>query len=1171
MAEKLTLQQQMVVDNRGGKLLVSAAAGSGKTKVLVDRLMRYINDATDPANIDDFLLITFTEAAASELRGKIASKLSEYIAADPTNRHLQRQMQRLYMTHISTVHAFCAELLREYAYCLDIPGDFRVGDENECVQLREVALEHALEAAYDRIQDDPDFQSFVDTQGAGRNDGLLTQIILSVYESSRCHINPDGWLGECLSNSDVSMVSDVAQTVWGKHLLEDLQVYLDMQISCMEQCACTVAEIPQQEKAAATLRDNVNLLRKLRACDTWDAVVKNSDLDFGTLTFKRKDIDAETVEHVKAVRDACKESLKSKLVRFSDYSGQILADMAACTSATSGLVEVVRSFEANYSRLKRARHILDFNDLEQYTLTLLLGKNRDHTTSAAADIAKRFREIMVDEYQDTNAVQDAIFSVLSADRNNLFMVGDVKQSIYQFRLADPGIFLKKYEEYSGAEDAQPGQGRKILLSSNFRSGGAVLEGVNSVFSLCMSPQVGGLYYGEEESLKEGIDHLLLNEPEVELHGIITAESAYDEEAEFVAERICQLLDGSHMIRDKEALRPIQPEDIVILLRSPGTTGSYFQYALEAKGIPCSCGGSTNLLQMPEIEVLHALLMLISNPRQDIPLVTVLLSPLGGFSADDLAAVRGGNRGAALYDLLCANSSKKCKEFIAMLLALRKFAAVSTLSELLANIFNCTRIDILYSAGEGGEIARTNLLEFYQYASRYAGQNGRNLDQFLRHLDILQNRGLSVERDSNVGCVKVMSIHKSKGLEFPVVFLSGLSKAFNRKDLNPPVLCHKELGLGLSCVDKQTRVRYPAISKHAIAARKIAESLSEELRILYVAMTRARDRLIMTYADKYLEGTLRKLASRSVYSSPQVIASDVKNAGEWILYTALNRTESGPFFAVAGNPGIGAVNKYPWKVTLQRSVIADSVEDEGILSDIPAKSPYPVEKLRALVDFEYPHMAATVAPSKQTATQRKGRQKDQEIIQDAAEPMVVQRVWRKPGDHMHFASGREYGNAIHNFLRFVNFHACTSRENVAQEIRRLQEEGFISSEHARMITPETIYLFFSSDVGKKLITCENVLREYKFSLLDDGSAYDPSLVGEQILLQGVVDCAMVESDGLTVIDFKTDYVTEESLQNVANRYAIQVQTYADALSRIFELPVKDKMLYFFRLNRFFRIE
>lgn len=1167
MAEKLTPQQQMVVDDRGGKLLVSAAAGSGKTKVLVDRVLKYITDTDDPANIDEFLMITFTEAAAAELRAKIAAKLSELIAFDPSSRHLQHQMQRLYMAKISTVHSFCKDLLQEYAYRLDIPGDFRVGDENECRQLRQISLDQVLEEAYSGIHENADFQALVDTQGAGRNDGALTDIIMSVYESSRCHIDPDGWLQLCMNNAEASNIEDASESVWGRILIDDLKAFLPQQIDSMQFCMNAIARFPNQEKATAVFAENIALLNQFLSCNTWDEIVALKSADFGKLNFKYKFIDTETTDRVKAVRNACKETLQQKLSRFYDYTKQVIVDLDSCSAAAKGLIQTVRAFDSQYSRMKRTRRILDFNDLEQYTLSLLLGKNRDTVTSVAKEVSMRFRQIMVDEYQDTNAVQDAIFAVLSKDRNNLFMVGDVKQSIYQFRLADPGIFLQKYTEFVPAEDAENGQDRKISLSSNFRSGDAILQGVNDVFRLCMSEQVGGLSYGEAEALNEGVAHIPLGEPEVELHGIITAENEYEEEAEFVAERICQLLDGNSLIRDKEELRPIKPEDIVILLRSPGTMGSYFQYALEARGIPCTCGGSVDMLKMPEIEVLHSLLKVISNPRQDIALASVLLSPVGGFTADELAYIRAGNRDVSLYDSVCTCDLEMCVQFVELLTVLRKKAATVTLPELLSTIFNLTKIDALYSVRENGDIVKSNLLEFYQYAAGYAGQNGRNMDRFLRHLEIMQDKGLSVNRESGIGCVSITSIHKSKGLEYPVVFVSGLSKGFNRKDLNPPVLCHKELGLGLSCVDMSTRVRYPSISKHAITVHKISESLSEELRILYVAMTRARDRLIMTYADKSLEGTLAKIAARSVYSSGSVLCADVKSIGDWILYAALNRTEAGAFFEAAGNPGIASVTKYPWKITLQRSSIFEA-EDDVIIADIPGSEKISLDRLRELVNFHYPHIAATISPSKQTATQRKGREKDQEIAQDAAEEMKPNRIWRSATQRSSKMTGKKFGTAVHNVLRFIDYSKCVSASNISHELARLTVEGYISQEDASLIPVEMLSAFFASETGRALTSTDAVvLKEFKFSLLDDGSQYDNALHDEKILLQGVVDCALIEDDGITVIDFKTDYVTEDTIDSLVQHYAMQVQTYAVALSRIYELPVKKKALYFFKLNRF----
>lgn len=1169
MAETLTKQQQMAVDNRGGKLLVSAAAGSGKTKVLVDRLLKYILDTDDPANVDDFLIITYTKAAASELRGKIAAKLSEYVARDPGNRHLQRQLQRLYLTKISTVHGFCADILREFAYRLDISGDFRVADENECIQLRAIAMDQVLEQAYISIGSDPDFQAFVDTQGLGRSDALVPEIIEKVYDSARCHIDPDAWCDNCITNATGAYALDPSETVWGTYLMEDLFDCLDGHIAAMSRCAGSVGAMEGMEKPASLLRDTVYQLTALRQCRTWDEILRHKTIDYGRLTFPKKFDDPSITEPVKAVRTACKEQLQKKLRVFSDSGTKVLEDLRRSGAAARGLIDLVDRFSDVYTRLKRTRRILDFSDLEHKTLDLLLGKNRSMVTAVAREIEERFREIMVDEYQDSNGVQDAIFSALTQRRQNLFMVGDVKQSIYQFRLADPGIFLDKYASYVDAEEAELGQGRKILLSSNFRSSGGVIDAVNFVFRECMSESVGGIAYGEEEALREGVPHIALNEPEVELHGIMVKEDTYGEEAAFVAERISQLLDGTHYVRSGDTLRPIQPEDIVILLRSPGSVGAQYQYALEQRGIRCASGSGMDLLLTEEIGTLRAILQIISNPRQDIPLLTALASPVFGFTANDLASVRAVNKRSCIYEAVVGCTDAKCVSFIDILQSLRDTASMSTLPELLERIFNLTRLDTIYAAREGGEVRRENLQTFYRLAVDFAGLGSGDLDSFLAYLDSLGERGLLAAADqSSAGCVSIMSIHKSKGLEFPVVILCGLSRRFNQESLREQVLCHKELGLGLSCVDSKNRVRYPALSKSAIAAKLLSDSISEEMRVLYVAMTRARDRLIMTYASDHLENELRDLALRMDISDKELLTAEASCPGHWILYSALQRTEAGAFFALSGKPNETTSDTSPWRITVQQVTYS---EDEFVEVEQQPEIILPQQMLadiKAELMFSYEHNAATKTPSKQTATQRKGRFKDQEAAEDAQEPRHVVRQWRAPSFLGVQKQGTAYGNAIHGVLQYIRYEACTGVRAIQQEISRLVEERFITTEQGSLVDAEKLAKFFTSEFGSKLRSGEHILREFKFSILDDASQYGQELENEQVLLQGVVDCALVEPDGITIVDFKTDRVAESTIDAVAAGYLPQVQTYADALERIFELPVKAKALYFFRMDQFY---
>ena len=1167
MAEKLTQQQRMAVENRGGKLLVSAAAGSGKTKVLVDRLISYILDPNDPANLDDFLIITYTKAAATELRGKIAAKLSEKIAQMPRNLHLQQQMQRLYLAKISTVHSFCSDILRQYAYRLDISADFRIAEESECREMQLQVIEKILDTAYQNSCDDEDFRAFVDTQGLGRDDYLIPQILLSTYNSAKCHLNPDAWLDWCCESFQTDGIDDVSQTVWGKYLMDDLKDYLTSQIGALKSCIEKAAAVEGMDKPITLLQATVVQLQQLCDCETWDAIVANSGIDYGRLTFPKNCADADLAEQIKQVRNLCKKGLEVKLHSFADPSSRLLDDLQNTAAAARGLVALVREFTREYDRTKRSRRTMDYADLEHKMLDLLLGKKRDHVTSLAHEIGDGFREVMVDEYQDTNEVQDAIFGALTAQRNNCFMVGDVKQSIYQFRLADPDIFIDKYNSFASAELADLGEGRKVLLSSNFRSSGQVISAVNHVFSHCMSPDVGGLHYGEEEKLREGIAHIPLNEPEVEFHAIDVQEDTYNEEASFVADRIAQLLDGKHMIREGEHLRPITADDIVILLRSPGSVGGHFVYALEQRGIRCTTGKGTDLLTSDEVSTLRSILQIISNPLQDIPLVAVLMSPVFGFSAEEMAAMRSTNPFASIYGLLTADSSAKTRKFLETLSQLRQDVRMYTLSQLVQRIFLLTGMDSIYGSMTDGNIRSQNLHAFYQIVVDFESSSKRDLNQFLAYLDTVEEDGLRYTGESGTsGAVTVMSIHTSKGLEFPVVFLSALSRKFNLESARDRILCHKELGLGMSCADSNLRVRYASVARRAISRRIIADSISEEMRVLYVAMTRARDRLIMTYAVNKLQSDIQSMVTRLEMYDDRLQNAYVDCAGDWILQSALRRTEAGELFAIGGHTEHSVVQDHPWKIQVHQGCIGTNsvIEDSPVENSI---SDSVIDSIEASHRFAYPYPDAIAAPSKLTATQLKGREKDSEASQLAPENRPYFRNFRKASFAGSEVTGQTYGNAVHKVMQYIRFEACASVKAVDEEIKRLLTENLITAEQASMVDPQPIAELFSTQLGQKLRSAEHLLREFKFSVLEDAGNYVPGLKNEQVLLQGVVDCAIIEPDGITVLDFKTDRVTEQTLAGVLDGYKLQVSAYANALQKIYRLPVKEAWLYFFRLKRF----
>ncbi len=1166
MIERLTPQQEQAVTNRGGMLLVSAAAGSGKTKVLVDRLMSYLTMPSNPANLDDFLIITYTKAAATELRGKIASKLSQKIAEDPTNRHLQRQMQRLYLAKISTIHAFCSDLLREFAFRLDVAADFRMADEIESIDLQIRAMEQTLEAAY--VAADEDFLAFIDTQGLGRDDRQIPQIVLDVYEKSRCHLNPDKWLDECVAATHVSDVEDATQTVWGSFLVKELYGQLDMQIASLEKCAALASNAEHMEKPAQLLRETVSQLKHLRSSNTWDEIVARKDIDYGVLRFDKKCEDFELMDQIKTVRGCCKDEVGKKLKSFSNSNKQVLSDVASTAAATRGLVALVKSFGKTYHSIKRSRRVVDFSDLEHMTLDLLIGKDRSAPTALAAEIGTRFREVMVDEYQDSNAVQDRIFSALTHKRGNCFMVGDVKQSIYQFRLADPGIFLQKYRTYVPAEDAVDGQGRRVLLSSNFRSSAGVINAVNDVFRCCMSEQVGGLSYGDDESLKEGIPHAKLPDPEIELYAVDVQEDTYLEEASFVADRICRMLRMKTLVRDGDGLRPVSPEDIVILLRSPGSVGMDFRRALESRGIRCVTGSSNDLLQTEEISVLRSLLQVISNPQQDIPLAAVLVSRVFEFSADDISAVRAGNRNCSMFDALRSCEDPRAKAFLDLLAQLRSSARICTLSHLIDQVLLLTKIDSIYSAMPDGASKVENIQTLCQLAATFETSTMGDLERFLEYLTSLEEKGFAVNEENSAGAVRIMSIHKSKGLEFPVVFLCGLSKAFNTEDSRAPVLCDGELGFGLCCADLKNRIKYPTIARNAISAKMTAGSISEEMRVLYVAMTRAKDRLIMTYAQRKLENRLAQLTKRQGICPPLLLTGGVSCAGDWVLMTALQRAEATAFFKAAAAPEYVAAHADKWLIDIVTADIDTQYSADMLITDEATVSDTTLLRMQHALAFKYPSLQATVAPSKLTATQLKGREKDREAAEGTRG--AWDRSFRKPSFIEKPVDGKSYGVAMHTVMQHIRYECCVDKDSIAQEVQRLIQEGHVAPEYEPIIDIDGIAAFFASDLGAKLRNGVKTLREFKFSVLVNGARYYDGLDEEKILLQGVVDCAIVEDDGLSIIDFKTDFVTEQTLSDVVKRYEQQVQVYAYALERIYQLPIKHAKLYFFRLGKYVSI-
>jgi len=982
---------------------------------------------------------------------------------------------------------------------------------------------------------------------------------------------PDQWIDWCLTSSDVSKLSDAGQTVWGEYLIRDLHGYLDLQIAALEKCVHLGLCAEGMEKPISLLQDTVFQMKSLRDCSTWDQIVNHPKIEYGTIRFSKKCTDLELAERIKAIRNECKNGLGKKLKAFSESSEQVLLDLTRSSDSVAGLIALVKAFTDRYQRVKKARRIMDFGDLEHKLLDLLLGKSRSMPTALSREIGARFFEVMVDEYQDCNAVQDAIFDALTRVRQNCFMVGDVKQSIYQFRLAEPGIFVDKYNTYLPAETAEPMQGRKVQLSSNFRSSGGVISAVNDVFSCCMSPSVGGLHYGAEEALQEGVPHIALDEPEVELYGLCVKDDTYAEEASFVADKIKALLSGSHMVRDGQNLRPVTADDIVILLRSPGSVGGEFAFALESRGIRCAVGGSIDLLQTEEISFLVSILQIINNPLEDIPLIAVLTNRVFGFTADEIAQIRCVARNSPFYHAFCQANTEKTQAFCNLLDQLRNDARMLPLTQLMQKILQRTNLDSLYSALPDGPSRLDNIHYFCQLAADYEQTGQKDLYLFLDHIRALAERGLfNTNEPQSSDTVRIMSIHKSKGLEFPIVFLCGLSRGFNQESTRAQVLCDKVLGIGLSCVDHKNRVRYPSIAKRAIAVKMTADSISEEMRVLYVAMTRPKDRLIMTYAASNLDAQLQDIALRYDLSDPLLMTKYVGCPGDWVLQTAMQRTEAGEFFALGGRPDCVCVRDTPWKIQVVEAV-ENTAAAELTQIEQGGLSQKQLETLGRSLQFVYSGSRSSLVPSKITATQMKGRFIDLEVSEFTHNTTRGNHLFRNPDFVEKLKSGTDYGNAIHTLMHHIRFSLCQDISGIQKEIQRLVASHILTPEEGACIQTEQVYEFFHCEIGQRVVNAREVLREFKFSILQDACKYYPDVPGEKILVQGVVDCAIIDDDGITVIDFKSDHVTSLTLESVTNRYREQICVYVNALEEIYQKPIKAAYLYFFRMGKIVQIK
>ena len=1172
----LTPQQQAVVENRGGSLLVSAAAGSGKTKVLVERLFRYVTE--EHCNVDNFLIITYTKAAAAELRSKIASELSKHLAETPNDQHLKRQLLRVYQADIKTVDAFCTALLRENTHLLAQEGDrhaltpdFRVLDDSEAQLVRQRVLNRTLEEFYDTL--DAGKEQLADTLGAGRDDRALEELVLELYDKLQSHAYPAKWLSENRKTWE-ELDGEFDDTPYARELLDMVRRQAAHWAALLRQGAgrtdgdaALSAGYGSKFLAAAQ-----GFLELSESADWETARQRETMIEFPKLTTPRGRKDDPAVTALKQIWDGAKAAMK-KLDGILDISGEeAMEDLRAVAPAMVALLDLTVDFGEAYRVEKLRLNAADFSDQEHLALRLLVAEDGS-PTELGTQVAARYQEILVDEYQDTNEVQNAIFLAVSKHGQNIFTVGDVKQSIYRFRLADPTIFLGKYNRFKSYEDAEDGEERKILLSKNFRSRKEILDAANFVFENILSVEMGEMAYGDDEALHFGAEYYPeRHDCDTEFHMISAQRKSADNdhpvkkltaEARFVAQRIRQLLDKGYPVTDGDGtLRPCRPEDIVILMRSPGSRTAAFSEALAERDIPCSFEESGNFFHTMEISVMLALLELVDNPRQDVPLISVLRSPVFGFTPDRLAEMRGKTPAGDFYDAVEADGGEDCRRFLETLEELRLAARDMSVHRLVWHIYNKLNILGIFGAMDSGGERKENLITLSSYAEKFESNGYKGLFAFVTQLRRLLDAGQepAIKGGAAVNGVRLMSIHKSKGLEFPIVILADLDHAFSRQDFDTAVLVHPDMGLGPRRVGLKRKIKYPTLARLAIEEKLRRENLAEEQRILYVAMTRPKEKLILVDSMYSAAGRLQKLASMaSCPVLPETVAG-CKTFGDWLLLPLLCRSEAAPLraYGEAEVERLYEGDTSPWKVFLHDSEDYRQRPGKASLTSETAGEEQPFDP--ALLEFQYPYRLETGLPAKVTATQLKGRTLDEEIAEHAAHTPYIRPLSQpKFRQERHGLTPAERGTATHLVLQYLDFFD----RDVTGQVERLRLADKLTAEQAAAVDVRALERFLDSPLAEEIRRGENVRREYRFTLLMDARAYDREASGEDaILLQGVVDCCFETEQGITVVDFKTDHVrTPGEVAERAAHYRSQLEAYSLALERVLEKPVVRKTLYF----------
>lgn len=1190
-----TKEQSQAIDIRKSNLLVSAAAGSGKTAVLVERIIKLITE--DLIDIDKLLIVTFTKAAAGEMRERILKAIIEKIESKSDNeKHLRRQLNLLNKASITTLHSFCRDILKQNFHVIGVDSNFRIGDTTEKNIMISEVLDELMENEYEK--ENEDFIKLIEGFGGNKEDTKVSELILRIYFFIQSKPYPIEWLGEAVEMYNISD-EEFEESLWTKTVKENIKIDLHGALNIIEEgiriCSSINGPVEYEQALKSDLINIKSLLISLdnNLEDFYSNIQDLSHEKFKSIRKDRKlEIDEKLIVEVKELRDDYKKNIidpikKNILNRSIDEQ---IDQIRYMYPVLRYLFYLIVEFNDRYSQRKIENGILDFNDLEHFALKILEDEKIANT------IRDRFDYIFVDEYQDSNIVQETIINKIKRD-NNLFLVGDVKQSIYRFRMADPSLFIEKYENYKDEEDIN----RRIILSNNFRSRYEILEGVNYIFKNLMSKTLGEIDYNKEAYLYKGIDFKEIDDNSIELNVIrkdFDDEEDIDEElkemsdaeteARIIANRIKALL-GEKTYKPKlNDYREIDYKDIVILLRATKKWAPVFMEILNEEGIPIYSDDSLGYFDVLEVKIFLNLLLLVDNKRQDIPLLSVMRSPIGKFTTEELIKIRINNRIGTYYEAIenyISNNDDELKikleEFLSLLNKLSEESRYLKLDEFIWKALIDTGYYYYVGAMPNGLQRQANLRILVERAEQFEKSSVTGLFNFIRFIDKISKSGSDLSPAKTLGenenVVRLMSIHKSKGLEFPVVIVAGLGKQFNLMDSREDVLLHKDLGLGSKYFDIERRIYSKTFPQEAIKGKMKIESLSEEMRVLYVALTRAVDKLILYGSVRNIEKQAKKwVRKNSTYSFVKA-----RSFIDWIM-TILSKHEDGKiirdicgiesFDIETGDSkwSINIIDKN--EVVIARNEISNKKEEyKNELIDFKneEKSEYR-ETINNRFNWKYEYEESINIPSKVSVTDiKKATAKDIEAINYKIPTLVKMPKFLEREREF---TPSEKGTIIHHVMQHLNLSEVHGVENIKNQINMMVIKDLLKDEEAKVVDCEKIKLFFESNIGKRILKSEKVYRETPFVIVKKASEVINGLnsCDENLLVQGIVDCHFIEDDNIILVDYKTDYISENNIQNIINRYKSQIYSYKEAIEKITKKKVIESYIYSFGINKEIRI-